>query len=219
MDSGVPWALDLLRNPDARADWERRHPGRAEGTRERTPLRPIETEGSIAMVATTKQENSWDDKATAAAIAGARKVVSGASPLMNTPAGRLSDAQWGWIVTGAIFGWIQTRVEQAIAEGIDQEQAVRLTGLSPDPCDVAAVTSILPTLAEQAQIDWSQPLSAWPKDTMASFLMLAWGLISKAETARDHGAGKILRKSKDWTKEGDDIADVPPPLAAAGQGS
>ena len=94
---------------------------------------------------------------------------------------------------------------------------MRLTGLTPSPYDVAVVTSILPRLAKQAQIDWSQPLSAWPKDTMASFLLLAWGLISKAETVRDHGPGKILRKSKDWAKEGDDIADVPLPLA--GQGS
>jgi hypothetical protein len=136
--------------------------------------------------------------------------VSGSNPLLNTPAGRLSDTQRGWIVTGAIFGWIRTRVEQAIAEGIDQEQAVRLTGLSPDPCDVAVVTSILPKLAEQAELDWSLPLSAWGKDTMASFLMLAWGLISKAETVRDHGPGKIIRKSKDdWATKGDDISDVP----------
>ena len=71
-------------------------------------------------------------------------------------------------------------------------------GSRQSPCDVAVVTSVLPKLAEQAQIDWSQPLSAWPKDTMASFLLLAWGLISKAETVRDHGPGRILRKSKDW---------------------
>ena len=60
------------------------------------------------MAPTTKEENNWDDKATAAAIAGARKVVSGSTPLMNTPVGRLGDQQWGWIVTGAIFGWVQT---------------------------------------------------------------------------------------------------------------
>jgi hypothetical protein len=167
------------------------------------------------MAMTTKQENEWNDKATAAAVVGARKVIS--SSTANIPAGRLSDQQIGWIVTGAIFGWIQTRVEQAIAEGIDQEQAVRLTGLSPDPCDVAVVTSILPKLAEQAAIDWSQPLAGWPKDTMASFLLLAWQLINKAETARDQGPGKVLHKSKDWAMEGGPIADVRAPLA--GQGS
>jgi hypothetical protein len=211
VDSEIPWAFDLLRNPDARADWERRHPGRAAEMRERAPL----TEGLSVMAPTTKEENAWDDRATASAIAGARKVVTGSNPLMNTPVGRLSDPQWSWIVTGAIFGWIRTRVEQAIAEGIDQEQAVRLTGLTPSPCDVACVTSIMPALAEKAQIDWSQPLSAWPKDTMASFLLLAWQLIGNAEIARDQGPGKILNKSKDWSKEGDDIAGVPPPPLAS----
>ena len=46
-----------------------------------------------------------------------------------TPVGRLTDLQWGWLVTAAIFGWIQTRCQQAIEEGLDQEQAVRLDAL------------------------------------------------------------------------------------------
>jgi hypothetical protein len=146
----------------------------------------------------TKKENEWLDKATVAAIAGARKIAlnsSGLPPM--TPVGRLSDLQWGWLVTAAIFAWIQTRVEQAIEEGFDQEQAVRLTGLTPSPCDVAVVTSILPTLADQAAIDWSQPLSVWSKDTMTNFLLLASRLIGTAEIARDQGAGKkILQKSE-----------------------
>jgi hypothetical protein len=144
----------------------------------------------------TKKENEWQAKATDAAIAGARKIAlnsSGLPPM--TPVGRLTDSQWGWIVTAAIFGWIQTRVEQAIEEGLEQEQAVRQTGLTPSPCDVAVVRSILPTLADQAAIDWSQPLQAWSKDTMANFLLLAWQLIGAAEIARDQGPGKILRKS------------------------
>jgi hypothetical protein len=148
-----------------------------------------------AMDEITKKENDWQDRATDAAIADARKIALGSSPLMNTPVGRLSDSQWGWIVTAAIFGWVETRVAQAIEEGLDQEQAVRLTGLSPSPCDIAVVRSILPALADQAAIDWSQPLSTWSKDTMVNFLMFAWQLIGQAELARDHGPGKILRKS------------------------
>jgi hypothetical protein len=154
----------------------------------------------------TKKEDAWQAKATKAAIAGARKIALGNGPLMNTPVGRLSDHQWGWIATGAIFGWIQTRCEQAIDEGLDQEAAVRITGLSPSPCDVAVVHSVLPLLAEQAGIDWSQPLAAWSKDVMTSFLLLAWRLINQAEAARDHGPGKILRKSKDdWNEKGDPL--------------
>ena len=143
----------------------------------------------------SQREDEWQRKATAAAIAGARKIALGNGSLMTTPVGRLSDDQWGWIVTAAIFGWIETRVEQAIAEGLDQEQTVRLTRLSPSPCDVAVVGSILSTLADTTGIDWTQPLAAWSKDTMSGFLLTAWNLIRKAEIARDHGPGGILQKS------------------------
>ena len=78
----------------------------------------------------TKKENEWQDKATAVAITAVRKIAlnsSGLPPM--TPVGRLTDLQWGWLVTAAIFGWIQTRCQQAIEEGLDQEQAVRLDAL------------------------------------------------------------------------------------------
>jgi len=153
----------------------------------------------------TEREDAWLRRATDAAVAGARKIALGNRPLMDTPVGRLTDLQWGWIVTAAIFGWVETRVAQAIEEGLDQEQAVRLTGLSPSPCDVAVVRSVLPALADQAGVDWALPLAAWSKDTMANFLLLAWQLITKAEIARDQGPGKILRKSKDWEEKGDPI--------------
>jgi hypothetical protein len=152
-------------------------------------------EHSLIMNKTTEHEDYWQAKATEAAIAAARKIAlnsSGLPPM--TPVGRLTDSQWGWIVTAAIFGWIKTRCEQAIAEGLDQEVAVRMTVLSPSPCDVAVVTSILPMLADKARIDWSQPLAAWSENTMTNFLKLAWQLILQAETARD--SGKIVRPAK-----------------------
>jgi hypothetical protein len=148
------------------------------------------------MELSSKLEDEWLRRATDAAVAGARKIALASSPRMNTPVGRLNDHEWGMIIGAAIFGWIEVRVQQAIAEGIDQEQAVRLTGLSPDPCDVAVVTSILPTLADTADVDWSLSLSAWSKDTMTDFLMRAWKLINQAEAERDHGPGKILSKTE-----------------------
>ncbi len=158
----------------------------------------------------TRAKDGGLDKATAAAVEGARKIALNSSGLpMMTPVGRLNDSQWGWIVTAVIFAWVRTRTEQAIAEGLDQEEAVRATGLSPSPCDVAVVTSILKELAETAGVDWVLPLQSWSKDTMANFLLLAWQLINKAEAARDHGPGKIIGKSKDWDTKGDDVRDIP----------
>lgn len=156
------------------------------------------------MGALSQLENEWLDKATAAAIAGARKIAL-SGPLMNAPVGRLSDYEWGIICTAVIFGWVETRVQQAIAEGRDQEEMVRCTGLSPSPCDSAVVRSILPALADQAGIDWTLPLTAWSGDTMVGFLLLAWRLLGEAETARDHGPGKILKRAEFDEKTGDPI--------------
>ena len=156
------------------------------------------------MGALSKLENEWLDKATAAAIAGARKIAL-SSPLMNAPVGRLSDYEWGIICTAVIFGWVETRVQQAIAEGRDQEEMVRCTGLSPSPCDSAVVRSILLALADQAGIDWTLPLTAWSGDTMVGFLLLAWRLLGEAETARDHGPGKILKPAEFDEKTGDPL--------------
>jgi hypothetical protein len=139
----------------------------------------------------TKKEDAKLRQATAAAIVEARKVALDEAPLMNTLVGRLNDTQWGWIIFAAICGWVQTRVAQAIQEGLDQEEAVRATGLSPSSCDVAVVHSILPALCDQAGVDWSLPLSAWSKDTMTNFLMTAWRLMNRAE-----GREEFIRKEK-----------------------
>jgi hypothetical protein len=149
----------------------------------------------------SKLEDEWQAKATEAAIAGARKIAATLGASM--PIGRLSDLNWGMIVTAVIFAWIEVRVRQAISEGHDQEACVRATGLSPDPRDVAVVSSILPELADRAAIDWTLPLHNWSPDTMTNFLLLAWSLIDGAETARDHGPGKILRKTKFNESTGD----------------
>jgi hypothetical protein len=153
----------------------------------------------------TKREDEWLRRATDAAVAGARKIALGNAPLMNTPVGRLTDLQWCWIITAAIFGWVEIRVAQAIEEGLDQEQAVRLTGLSPSPCDVAVVRSVLPALADQAAIDWSQPLAVWSKDTMTNFLLLAWRLISKAEIAHDQALAGSCANQRTGPEKGDEL--------------
>ena len=57
----------------------------------------------------TKHENEWQDRATAAAIKAARRIVVGDAAVipMMTPVGRLSEVQWGWIVAAVLFAWIK----------------------------------------------------------------------------------------------------------------
>jgi hypothetical protein len=153
----------------------------------------------------SKREDEWLAKATSAAIAGARKVALSSGPLMNTPIGRLGDRELGLIVTAALFNWVEARWQQAIAEGRDAEEMVRFTGLQPSPGDSAVVRSILPALADQAGIDWAQPLAAWSSDTMTRFLLLAWRLIGEAEAVRDHSPGRILKPAEFDERNGDPI--------------
>jgi hypothetical protein len=158
----------------------------------------------IVMGQQAKKEDAWLRRAADAAIAEARKVAGGTVPA-NTPIGRLTDSQWGWVIAAAVFGWTRTKVEQAIEEGLEAERTVLETGTaSPSPCDAAVVNSILPVLADGAGIDWSLPLAAWPKETMTSFLLMAWQLMKKADAARGQGMGGIL-KSDDWVAKGDPI--------------
>ena len=138
----------------------------------------------------SENEDRWQAEATAKAVAAARSIAQ--SQLANTPAGRVGDQQWGWVVSAAIFAWIQTRYRQAVAEGLAQEAHV--TRMDPSPCDSAIVLSILPALADQSAIDWSKPLAEWSREEMAGFVGLAWRLIDEARSALDRMPDAILHK-------------------------
>jgi hypothetical protein len=144
-----------------------------------------------------KSDNEWQEAATAASIAAARKVVLGddATINKNTPVGRLSDLEWGWVVSGAIFAWISVHAQQATVEGLDVEQTIRMSMLDPNPWDAGMIRTVLPKLADAPGIDWSKPLADWSRDQMISFLLAAVGLIREATIARDLGGGSITRKS------------------------
>ena len=141
-------------------------------------------------------EDIWQRRATAAAVEAARGVIKAGGAIMpGTQVGRLSDIEWGWIVAAVLFAWIKTRAEQATAMEIDTEQAIRMTGLDQNPWDAGAIATILPELADVKEVDWSKPLTEWPKDMMIDFLLEALRLIRKALIARDLSSGGITRKS------------------------
>src|SRR5262249_48544100 len=151
--------------------------------------------GEASMGEITRRENDWQDRATAAAIKGARRIVLGDAAVipMMTPIGRLSDLQWGWIVGAVLFAWISVRAQQAACEGSDIEKPLR-EGFD-NAWDAGAIASILPDLAKMPGIDWSQPLASWSHDQMIAFLTNALGLVQQAMAARDQGPG-ITRKSQ-----------------------
>src|SRR6516162_666688 len=157
-------------------------------------MRKIRT---IGVISETALEDEWQRRATAAAIEAARGVVKLDGPIPpGTPIGRLADTEWGWVLAAMLFAWIGKRAEQAACEQLDTEQTIRLTALDPEPWDAGAVAAILPELASTCtSIDWSQPLAAWPRDTMIEFLLTAMRLIRKATIARDLSDKGITRQS------------------------
>jgi hypothetical protein len=151
----------------------------------------------VGQVSPSAIEDHWQRLATTAAIEAARGVVKFDGPIPPlTPIGRLNDVEGGWILSAMLFAWIVKRSEQATAEQIDTEQAIRLTGLDPEPWDIGAINTILPELADACPgIDWSQPLASWSREMMADFLLVAMRFIRKAMIARDLSGKGISRKA------------------------
>ncbi len=133
--------------------------------------------------------DAWQRRATEAAIEAARKIVTDDAIPAGTPIGRLGRVEWGWLVAAVLFGWISTRAEQAVAEGIDVELAVRMTDHESKPWHAGVIASILPDLAEIPGFDFNMPLSRWSRESMTGFLLAATRLIHQAEAAADRGAG------------------------------
>jgi hypothetical protein len=109
------------------------------------------------------------------------------------PVGRLSDVEWGWIVSAILFGWIRERAAQATSNGLQTEKQLQQTGLDPDPWDAGAIGIILPELAD-AKVDWNASLAELSRDEMIAFLGDAYTLIQKAMLARDLGEHQITRQ-------------------------
>jgi hypothetical protein len=148
---------------------------------------------TIGMPTPEKIDDMWQRKATAASIVAVREVITGGVIPPATPIGRLSDIELGWFTAANLFAWIKCRSEQATAEGWNTELALRLTALDPQPWDAGAIESILPDLGELEGVDWSKPITAWPKDMMVKFLLKALHLINAAMIARDVGGGVTIK--------------------------
>jgi hypothetical protein len=138
-------------------------------------------------------DDTWQRRATAAAIQAVRGVIKGGTIPPATAISRLSDVELGWLFAASLFAWIRTRAEQATAEGWDTEATLRETNLDVEPWDAGAVAHILPELGG-LPIDWDKSIGAWSKDTMIGFLLSAMKLIRTAMVARDVGGSITVTK-------------------------
>jgi len=138
-------------------------------------------------------EDCWQREATRVAIEKARAAISSGAVPPNTPVGRLSDTELGWIAAAVLFGWIDVRARQAVGNGVGVNKHIRDTGLVPDPWDIGAIEAVLPELAKP-EIDWSKPLGKFSREEMIEFLGDAYTLIGKAILARDTGEKLVTRR-------------------------
>ncbi|MGY2987675.1 hypothetical protein [Bradyrhizobium sp. USDA 4508] len=147
-------------------------------------------------------EAEWMAKATKSAIDAARAVISEHGINGRAMVSSLSELEWGWIACAAIFAWIKTKAEQAVAEGVGYDKAIMfMADYFPQPWDAGAVASILPKLSELKGIDWSKPVSEWSRDEMIRFTWNAHYLIDGAIARREEGAeGKLTRASQARTE-------------------
>jgi hypothetical protein len=147
--------------------------------------------------AISAEQDQWMRQATNASIAAAMEVIGDMGPIRpGVPIGRLTSQEWGWVCSTVVWAWIATRSEQAATEGWNVEHAIRTTGMNPDPWDAGAIILILPKLAEACpDLDWSQPVGSWSKDTITKFLMAASQLIQRAVVARDLTEAQVSGKT------------------------
>jgi hypothetical protein len=157
--------------------------------------------GKLRFPSTSAIEDAWQREATRVAIEKARAVVSGGAVPPMTPIGRLSDTEWGWIVAAILFGWVNTRAQQATSNSVglsDQFRYIRESHIEPDPWDMGAIEAVLPELAN-SDTDWSKSLTEFSREEMIAFLGDAYNLIGKAMLARDKGEHLITRKGPPGT--------------------
>jgi hypothetical protein len=134
-------------------------------------------------------EAEWMAKATRSAIDAAREVVTENDINGRAMIGSLNELEWGWICSAAVFAWIKTKSQQAVAEGVGYDHAIRaMPGRDPQPWDQGAVESILPALGDLKGVPWDKPIGDWSKNQMISFAWQTYRLVDQALAARDEGA-------------------------------
>jgi hypothetical protein len=133
-------------------------------------------------------EADWMAKATQSAIDAVRQDVIDKGLNGRSMISSLSDLEWGWICCAAIFAWIKTKSQQAVAEGIGYDVPMRsMLGYAPEPWEYGAIETILPQLGEINGVDWNKPVGEWSKDQIISFASQIHKLTDRAFAMRDKG--------------------------------
>lgn len=141
-------------------------------------------------------EAEWMAKATQSAIDGAREATESINP--RAAISSLSNLEWTWIAMGAVFNWIKVKSQQAVADGVGYERAIRyMPQYFMQPWEAGVVESILPRLGDVKGIPWEKPLNDWTKAEIVRLVWNAHSMIESGIKDRDNGAeDKITQPSR-----------------------
>lgn len=141
-------------------------------------------------------DDDWDVKATQSAIEAARAVISPEGINGRSMIASLSEIEWGWIVAAAIFAWIKTKAQQAVACGTGYEENIRfMAGRDPQPTEAGQIESILSDLSGIDGIDWSKPVAEWTKPQIIQFVWCAHRMMMQATDRHNDGMqDKIVQR-------------------------
>ncbi len=164
-------------------------------------------------------EDAWAAKATQASIDAAKAVISENDINGRAMISSLNNLEWGWICSAAVFAWIKTKSQQAVAEGVGYDTAIRaMPGPGMQPWDQGAVEGILPALGDLKGVPWDKPLGDWSKLEMIAMAWAMYRLVDQALAARDEGAEcKITVNSSQARAERELSAANGGPLLARGE--
>jgi hypothetical protein len=145
-----------------------------------------------------KTDDDWQAEAAANAVAAARRVVSGKEINGLARVSSLSEIELGWIGYAFLFGWIETKAKQAVAEGQGYDATIRtMHDRDPAPWESGAVASTLPAVGG-FDLPWAKPVSEWSQEQMIQLLWKGHRLTAAALVARDEGAtDKLTRPSRE----------------------
>jgi hypothetical protein len=138
-----------------------------------------------------------DDEATqnalAAGSAAGRSLVHGNGINPRAMVGSLSETEWNYLSLAIVCGWIKSKSEHAIQEGLDVDDQLLSIGRDPEPAEIGAIETALKTLADIQGVDWSRPVGEWNKAMMANFAWHCSRIVNSALDLQRDTTPKVAR--------------------------
>lgn len=148
----------------------------------------------------SKQDDQATQNALAAASAAGLSLVKGGGVNPRVMIGSLSEQEWNYLSLAIVCGWIKSKAEYAISEGLDADDQLLSIGREPEPAEVGAIQATLAALADIPGVDWGKPVTDWDKAMMANFAWHCSRLVNTALDVKRDTAPKVIRYSPDATE-------------------